>query len=147
MSTATVDPPVTAQSAPTADGQPKLSELVSGILTDAQRLVRQQVEMVRAEFKEDVRHTKQAVQYLGIGVVIATLGAIHLTIAAVFLLNYLAPGLPLWACWAIVGGVAVAGGVLAIYLGTRVLARNNPLPDKSFNALTENVSWIANPRT
>jgi hypothetical protein len=146
MST-TVNPPMGTSVVSASDGQPKLSELVSGILTDGQRLLRQQVDMVRAEFKEDVRKTKQAVQYLGIGVAVATLGLIHLTIAAVFLLNYLAPDLPMWACWAIVGGAAVVLGGLAAYLGTRILARNNPLPDKSFNALTENVSWIANPQT
>ena len=147
MSTTTVDPPLISATVPAADGQPKLSELVSGILTDAQHLIRQQVDMVRAEFKEDVRKTKQAVQYLGIGAAIVVLGLIHLTIAAVFLLNYLAPSLPLWACWAIIGGLAAAGGGLAIYFGARILARNSPLPDKSFNALTENVSWIANPQT
>jgi hypothetical protein len=131
----------------TATGQPTLSELVSGILSDAQRLFRQQVDMVRAEVKEDLRKTRQAAQYLGIGVGIATLGLIHLTVAAVYLLNYLAPDLPLWACWAIVGGVAAVAGGVAIYAGTRILAENNPLPDKSFNALTENVSWIAKPQT
>lgn len=142
MSTDTLPAPT-----PTANNQSTLSELVSGILADAQRLFRQQVDMVRAEVREDIRKTRQAVQYLGIGIAIAALGLIHLTVAAVYLLNYLAPGLPLWACWAIIGVVAVAGGGIAVYVGTRILARNNPLPDKSFNALTENVSWIANPQT
>lgn len=138
--------PLPAQPQHVADDQPKLSELVSGIVTDAQRLFCQQVEMARAEIIQDIRRTKLAVRYIGIGAAITTLGAIHLTIATVYLLNSLAFGLQLWACWAIVGGVAAVGGVLTVYLGTRVLARTSQYSNKALSTLTENVSWISNPQ-
>ena len=138
--TATID----ATPVPETDG-PTITGLVSGILDDGQRLLKQQLEMIRAEFKEDVRKTKQSLLYLGVGIAIASLGVILLTVSLVYLLEYLArPNLPMWACWAIVGGALLAIGGIAFYVGYRILTRNNPLPDKSLNALQENVSWIAN---
>ncbi len=125
-------------------GQQSLTDLVSGILSDAERLIRQQVEMVRAEFKEDLRHTKEAAMALGAGVALLAAGGFLLLVAIVYLLNLTA--LPLWACWAIVGGAVVLIGGAALYAGYRILANNNPLPDKSLNALQENVSWITNPQ-
>lgn len=140
MSTATPVAPAT----PTANGQGTLSELVSGIVSDAQHLLKQQVEMVRAEFKEDLRRTLFVVQCFAIGAGLSAVGGVLLIVAAVHLLAYLAPALPTWACWAIVGGSAVAAGLVAVLLGARKLASYNPLPDKSLNALQESVSWIAN---
>jgi len=127
-----------------ADHPPTMSELVSGILDDTQRLFKQQVEMLRAEFKEDIRHTRQIAQYMGIGVGLIALGGVMLIVAAVHLLNWLVPTLPLWACWAIIGGSSLVVGGVAVYAAARILSKNNPLPDKSFNALQENVSWITN---
>ena len=49
------------------DSPPTLTELVSGIADDAQRLIQQQYQMLRAEVKEDMRRTKAALQYLGLG--------------------------------------------------------------------------------
>jgi hypothetical protein len=146
MSTTATAPPPAAAPAAAPQGS-TLTELVSGILGDAQRLLKQQVDMVRAEFKDDLRKTKQAGQYLGVGAGIAAVGLIHLTVALVYLLHELAPSLPLSACWAIVGGVAVVAGLGAMYCGSRIIAKNNPLPDKSFTALQENVSWAAKPQS
>jgi hypothetical protein len=127
-----------------SDG-PTMTGLIAGILDDGQKLFRQQIEMIRAEFQEDVRKTKQSALYLGIGSGIISLGVILLSVALVYLLHYLTtPNLPLWACWAIVGGLFVLIGGIALYVGYRIISTNNPLPDKSLHALQENVSWIAN---
>lgn len=140
MSTVTID----TQQANLAAGQQSLSELVSGILSDAQTLFRQQIDMVKAEFKEDVRKTKQTALAFAAGAGFIALGVVLLSVSLVYLLNYLVPALPLWACWAIVGGVFTVLGAIALAVGYRVMTSYNPLPDKSLHALQENVSWIAN---
>jgi Putative Actinobacterial Holin-X, holin superfamily III len=131
---------------PTDAPQPTMSELVAGILTDAQTLVRQQAVMLRAELKEDIRRTSSAAQYMGVGAATAGLGGLFLAVALVHLLAWLVPSLPYWAAWAITGGLLVAGGLVAIYLGKAAFQRFNPLPDKTLNALQENVSWITTKR-
>jgi hypothetical protein len=133
------------QQATLGTGQQSMTELVSGIVSDAQRLFRQQLDMVKAEVKEDVRKTKQTALVFAAGGALIALGLILLSVALVYGLHAAAaPNLPLWACWAIVGGVIVALGGVALLVGNRILASYNPLPDKSLHALQENVSWIAN---
>ena len=47
----------------------------------------------------------------------------------------------MWASWGMVSLAFLAiGGVLG-YMAYTLLERFNPLPDKTFNALKENVTW------
>ncbi len=138
-----------AQAPPASDrttpaGQPTVTELVSGILSDAQTLVKQQVTMFRAELKEDIRRTKEATRYLGVGAGLVSLGSLFLVVSLVYLLGWLVPSLPEFACWAIVGGVLAVAGGIALAVGQHLFNKFNPLPDKTFTALQENVTWIAN---
>jgi hypothetical protein len=125
--------------------QPSLTELVSGILKDAQTLMSQQVQMLRAEFNEDLRRTREGARYMGLGATLGAVGGLFLAVGLVQLLIYLAPALPPWASWFIVGGLLLAGGVIALMVGKRLFETYFPVPTKSINALQENLSWIANP--
>jgi uncharacterized membrane protein YqjE len=132
-----------ALNAAAPDNPPTLAQLVSGIADDAQRLIQQQYQMLRAEVKEDMRRSKAAVQYLGVGAGLAVLGAVFLLVALPLLVNW-AFSWPDWAGWALIGAVLAVVGSVALYAGKRVFDKNNPLPDKTLNALEENISWIAN---
>jgi len=50
-----------------SDHEPSVTELVSGILNDAQTLFKQQFEMLKHEVKEDFRKTREASLMLGLG--------------------------------------------------------------------------------
>ena len=126
-------------------GEPTLTQLVSGIADDAQRLIVQQYQMLRAEVKEDFRRTKAAVGYMSVGIVATLIGVMFLAVALPLLINW-AFNLPPWAGWAIVGGVMLVLGAVGLFAGKRIFEKNNPLPDKTLNALEENLSWIANNR-
>lgn len=123
--------------------QASLTELVSGIIDDSQQLLKQQMQMFKAEIKQDLRKTTDSVKYLGIGATVAAVGGLMLVFALVFLLNW-ATGLALWGCYAIVGGAFVVIGGGLIWGGVRILQSNNPLPDQSVQALQENVQWLTN---
>jgi hypothetical protein len=103
--------------------------------------------MLRAEMREDMRRTKEAAKFMGLGVTLAAVGGLFLLVGLVALLNWLAPALPQWACWAIVGGVLLVGGLIAVYAGKRIFDSFNPLPDKTAHALEENISWLTNRRS
>lgn len=125
-------------SPPSANGT--LTTLVSSILDDAQKLARQQVEMFKAEVKEDFRRSKRAAEFGGLGIVMLTVGFLGLVAAlAYFFHEYYQ--FSMWASWGITSGIfLLIGGALAAtsYI---LLERFNPLPDKTFNALQENLSW------
>lgn len=140
----TTEDPVYHEEAASRTGN--LSGLVSGILDDAQQLFRQQVSLIRAEFIEDLRRTRQVAQCFGAGIGFLAVGSFMLLVSSVYLLEYLT-ALPLWACWATIGGVSIVLGAITLFIGSRILASYNPLPDKSFNALQENVSCLTNRQT
>ncbi len=120
----------------------KLSGLVSGIVDDAQLLLRQQVHMIRAEFQEDMQQTKWVAQAFGVAGVLFALGIVLIMFSLVHLLLALFPEMPEAAAWAIIGGISLLLGGLSLFIGIRIMNAYNPLPDKSYRALTDNLSWI-----
>jgi hypothetical protein len=126
--------------------EPRLSELVSGIVTDAEELVKQQLALFKSEMKEDLRKTRDAVIPLVCGGVIAVLGVILFAFGIVYLLAWGLPALPLWAWFLIVGGCLLAGGFGLFMLSKNRFQSFNPLPEKSAEALKENAQWLMNPK-
>jgi len=130
-----------------------VTELVTGILHDAQDLIKQQFELLKYEVRDDIRKTINASLFLVAGGVVAVIGVIHLTLMLVYLLHWASnrhlfvnDNLPLWACFGICGGLAVLIGGGLIYAGMHKFASFNPLPDQSAQALKENVQWITQPK-
>jgi len=122
------------------------TQLVSGIITDAQELIKQQLALLRQEVKDDLRQTKEASFALLGGSLTAFVGGGLLCLMLVHLLSWTAPAWPLWICYGLVGApIAVLGGAL-FFAGVVKFKSLNPLPDQSVKALKENVRWIANPK-
>jgi hypothetical protein len=117
-----------------------VTELVSGIINDAQRLLHQQLDMLQSEFREDLRRTKQATMLGGLGLVGLTVGALALVSCIVYFLHE-HDGYSMWASWGIIGGLFLAAGVVLTLVGRRLFESFNPLPDKTFTALQENLTW------
>lgn len=125
--------------------QQTVTGLVSGIISDAQTLIQQQVELLREEVRTDLRKTKEAVVSIAAGAAVAALAAGPLVFMFVALLHEQA-GWSWWASAGTVGAVfAVAGGGL-ILAGVRRFRSFNPLPNQSLAALKENLQWIKNPK-
>jgi len=127
-------------------GEPTVTELVSGIVNDTQTLFKQQIDLLKAELKYDIKRTADAAKFFGVGFGLSLIAALFLLVSIPLLVQYLFPQLPAFACWAITGGVLLAAGLVAFYMGKRVFDSFNPLPDKSLHAMQENLSWITNPR-
>ena len=62
---------------------PTLSELASGILNDVQDLIKQQMMLLRSEFKEDLRRTRQVAQCIAAGIFLVAISAVLLLVAGV----------------------------------------------------------------
>jgi hypothetical protein len=135
-----VDTPRTAVNTPVHE---TVTGLVAGIIDDAQKLIRQQLEMLKVEVKQDLHRTKRAAEFGALGIVLLTVGFLGLVAALAFFLNEHYQ-LSMWASCAITGGIFLAvGGALAVtcYL---ILERVSPLPEKTINALQENLQWKTN---
>jgi hypothetical protein len=121
-----------------------VTSLVSGIVSDAQELFRQQLAMFRAELKADLRKTVALLIAIASGGFLVAVSGALFCFMLVHLLASLAPALPLWGCFGIVGAcVALVGGITA-YVAASRFKTFNPLPDESVQAFQENVQWIKN---
>jgi hypothetical protein len=122
-----------------------VTSLVSGIVRDAQDLIRQQLALFRAEIKDDFRKTVAIlITIAGGGFMVAVGGALLCFMLVHLLASLTQDTLPLWACFGIVGGcVALVGGIVA-YVAISRFKTFNPLPDESVEAFKENVQWIKN---
>ena len=128
-------------SMPKGVAQPGLTSLVSGIVQDAQALLRQQLTLFQVEFKNDMRRTAAAPIPLVTGAVIALAAFITLAIGAALLLSTLWPTLVLWGSFAIVGGALAVAALALVLWGKAKFDQFNPLPDQSVQGLKENVQW------
>jgi len=138
MANETVSPPAAAE------GQ-SVTGLVSGIVADAQELVKQQVALVRAEIKADFRRTVAAAALISVGALAALPTVFLICNMFVYMLHELA-GLSVWASYGIVGGVFLVLSAVLIGVGIQRFRSFNPLPDQSVAAFKENVRWMTNPK-
>jgi uncharacterized membrane protein YqjE len=129
---------------PPAEGQ-SVTGLVSGILHDAQELVKQQVALVRAEIKADFQRTVNAAVLLAVGALVLVPASFLLCNMFVYVLVELA-GLSVWASYGIVGAAFAVIGAVLVLVGVQRFRSFNPLPDQSVEAIKENVRWMTNPK-
>ncbi len=123
------------------DQHPGLTELVSGIVQDAQVLMRQQLTLFQVEIKNDFRRTLAAVLSLVAGGIVLLVGLIITAMAAAFLLHEIWPALPVWGGFAIIAGALIVIGAVLVVLGKQKFAAFNPLPDQTVEGLKENLQW------
>lgn len=125
---------------------PSLAGLVSGILRDAQDLVRQEVTLARVEIGQELRKTKEAALSVLAGVAILALSSIFLLLMVVHLIFWATSGnVPLWSCYAIVGGTMALVGAILVYTGRNRAEKINLVPKQTVETLRENMQWMKNP--
>jgi len=122
------------------------SSVVADILKDAQELIKQQLVMFRLEIQEDLRKTRQVAIMMAVGGVVCLIGTFVLGFAVAHLISWIFPAFPLWASFGVVALVLLALGGGLIMRGKNQLDTFNPLPDKSAEAVKENLQWLTRPK-
>jgi hypothetical protein len=121
-----------------------VTSLVSGIVSDAQELIKQQAALIRAEVREELQKTKEAAILFAGGAVIALPALILVAFGVVFLLHWAIPTIPLWGWFLVVGAIACAASGAMIYSGVKKIQSFSPVPEQSIAALRENFQWRTN---
>jgi len=124
--------------------EPSVTELVTGIINDAEELFKQQFELLKTEVRDDLRKGKEAGFVLGLGAWLGLVGAILLVMMLVYVTQWLEPTWPLWVCYGIWGALLFVAGAILFYAGKLKFDSFTPLPEKSAQALKENVQWLTN---
>jgi hypothetical protein len=118
-----------------------VAQLISGIVGDAQELVRKEIALARQEIREELSAAKSA------GIKLGAAGAV-LAVGGLLLVLAIAQGIadlfnwPTWAGYALVGVVlAIAGGIL-FSAAQRQIKEISPVPEQTVETMKENVEWI-----
>ena len=126
--------------------EPSLTNLVKGIIDDVQDLTKQQFALLKQELQEDMSKTRKAAMPMLVGGVVAFVGVLVLSHALALLLAWIFPALPMWGAYAIVGVLITGVGIGLFFAGEKQFEKFNPLPDRSLEALKENVECLTNPK-
>jgi hypothetical protein len=126
----------------TSEAQPSLTSLVSGIVTDLQRLLRQEMKLARTEVRQEWDKAKTAAGAMVGGVALLAVGGLLLCFMFAYLIHDF--GVPLWGCFGIVGGVLLLAGVILAGTGYARARSVHVVPPQTAQTLKENVQWIQN---
>ena len=129
----------------TAAQQPQESsvgQLISEISDDLSTLIRQEIELAKAEVRQEARKAGRAAGMLGAAGFAGYMVALLLTLAVVAgLSNVMDPG---WAALLVAVVWAVAGAVLYV-TGRQRLRAVSPVPRQTVETLKEDAQWLKNP--
>jgi hypothetical protein len=120
---------------------PSMTSLVTGIINDAERLVRQEILLARREMQSELDKAKVASVAMGVGVGLSLLASAALFGMVIALLNLV---LPLWACFLIVAVVLAIGAGIVLGIGVQQVRQIHVVPPQTAETLRENVQWLQN---
>lgn len=121
-----------------------VGSLIKDIVSDLEKLTKQQFKMFRSEIKDDLKKTETGATILGGGLTLLLVGAVLLGIMFGELLN--STGLDRWAAYGLVGVVAACVGAMLCYAGRQKFKGAVPPGEDSVEALEENVKCLTHPK-
>ncbi len=123
----------------TPSPESEIGALIGELSSEARMLVRQEVELAKAEIKESAQHATGAGAGFGAA---ALVGYLAVAVLAVALALGFAEVMPAWLAFLIVGSLlAIAAGV-AFTIGRKNLKALNPVPRKTIETLKEDMTWL-----
>ena len=117
----------------------EIGALIGELSTEARMLVRQEVELAKAEIKESTQHATGVGAGFGAAALVGYLAVAVLAVAAAL---GLAEFLPAWLAFLIVGVVLAGGAGIAFIIGRKNLKALSPVPRKTIETLKEDMTWL-----
>jgi len=118
-----------------------VSDLISGLVNDAQLLVHREIDLAKREVAIEVDKVKQGAVALGAGAGLAIIGALLLGQMLVYLVQDLT-GLSLWVSYLIVGAIFAIGGGILLMQGIKRMKDVDPMPRETIESVKEDIQWI-----
>lgn len=120
---------------------PSIARLISDLLADLRTLMQQHVQLLRHEIEAEVNKVKKASIWLAAGWALMGLGGLFFILTMVHLLEA-ATGLPLWACYGIVGTLLAVGGFVLVKSAMKLSGTVHALPVQTIQTMKEDARWI-----
>jgi len=112
----------------TTESDISVTQLLNGIVTDAQNLGLQHLELFRSEMLTEFHKTMEALVSMAVGFAVIQIAGLLLGQMFAYLLLQLAPGLQIWQCYAIVSCIVAGCGAIPLVAGFSRLKAMRPVP-------------------
>jgi hypothetical protein len=116
-----------------------LGELFSELSQETSTLIRQEVQLAKAEVTRKATKAGKEVAFMAAGGFIAYAGFLALIAAAIF---GVAEFLPLWLSALLIGVIVAGVGYLLLQKGMNGLKEINPAPRRTIETLKEDKEWL-----
>ena len=121
------------------DDDRSVGQLLGDVTRELQALVRKELELARAETKEELQRAGAAGKRFGVAALAGYLAVVMLSFAAAWALTAVMP--TGWAFFAVGVVLGVVAGALALQ-GRRRLREFHPVPQETAETLKEDVQWL-----
>ncbi len=134
-----------AEFSPEVREERSFGELFGRLTEDMSLLMRQEVQLVKAEMKDTMSRATTDLVAVGGGGLVALAGGLTLVAALVLLL--VALGITAWLSALIVGGVLAGAGFMMLKRGVNDLKHVDITPRRTVEALKDDVQWAKEQRS
>lgn len=116
-----------------------LGELLGDLARESSTLVRQEVELAKAELTQKASRLGKDLGFLAIGGAVAYAGLLAILAAVIILLAD--AGLPWWLSALLVGLVVAGAGYFLVQKGLQALKREELAPRQTIDSIKEDAQW------
>jgi len=116
-----------------------IGELIAELSRETVALVRQEVQLAKAEMSQKASRVGKNVGFLIVGGVVAYTGLLAIVAAVIIVLGGV---IPLWLSALVVGLVIAALGLFLVVKGANTLRREDPAPQETIETLKEDREWL-----
>lgn len=122
-------------------------ELMKELTFESSKLVRQELELARAETQEKVSKAGRNAAYLGVGAIILLVGtllvchAAGIGLATALMEVGVGADVAPWLSYLIVGGLIVIAGYIFVQKAISTFKRMSPLPERTIESIEETRRW------
>jgi Na+/melibiose symporter-like transporter len=121
------------------DDDRSVGQLLGDVTRELQALVRKELELARAETKEELQRAGAAGKRFGVAALAGYLAVVMLSFAAAWALTAVMP--TGWAFFAVGVVLGIVAGAMALQ-GRRRLREFHPVPQETAETLKEDVQWL-----
>ncbi len=116
-----------------------IGELIAELSRETVALVRQEVQLAKAEMSQKASRVGKNVGFLIVGGVVAYTGLLAIVAAVIIVLGGV---IPLWLSALVVGLVIAAVGAFLVAKGANTLRQEAPTPQETIETLKEDREWL-----
>lgn len=127
-----------AQNTQQVKNQPSLGELFADLSRETSTLVRQEMDLARAEITGKAKRAGKDIGILIAGAAVLYAGALALIATAIIALAYV---MPWWLAALVVGLVVTGAGYSLVQRGIGALRREHLAPEQTIATLKEDAQW------